>query len=155
MPRRQTVLLAAPALLALLASACEPAAINPEASFAGASIAIEALGLTFTPDIVTAPANVPVRLVLDNADQGVSNDLHVFQGDSELGRAPAVIGPGYTSVVLPPLAPGRYQFASTTQPDMIGTLIVAPGAPVGPSGPASAPPAASGAPAASAAPVAS
>jgi plastocyanin len=101
------------------------------ASFAGATITIQARDLAFNPDIITAPAGVPLRLVLDNQDQGVSHDLRVFQGDTELGRAPAVVGPGISSIELPALAPGRYQFACTLHPDMIGTIILAPGASAG------------------------
>ena len=131
MPHPRLCLLAAISVAALLAGGCGAGTANPTAPFAGASITIQARGLAFSPDIVTAPANVPLRLVLDNQDQGVSDDLRVFQGGTELGRSPAVVGPGYASVELPPLAPGRYQFASTTHPDMIGTIIVAVGASAG------------------------
>ncbi len=121
---------------AILVVACGQGGGGPLASFDGASITIQARDLAFNPDIVTAPANVALRLVLDNQDQGVPHNLHVFQGDTDFGKSPTVVGPGYTSIELPPLAPGRYQFACTIHPDMIGTVIVAVGASAGPSDPA-------------------
>ncbi len=136
MPHPRPHLLAAPLAVALLAGGCGSGVAGPNASFAGVSITIEARGLAFNPDIVTAPADMPLRLVLDNQDQGVSDNLRVFQGDTELGQSPAVVGPGYVSIELRPLSPGRYQFASTLHPDMIGTIIVAVGASAGPSDPA-------------------
>ena len=136
MPLSRLVRLAVPAVAVVLVVGCGPSGHGPLASFDGASITIEARDLTFNPDIVTAPSGVPLRLVLDNQDQGVSHDLHVFQGDTDLGQAPAVVGSGLTSIELPALAPGRYQFACTLHPDMIGTIIVAPGASAGPSDPA-------------------
>lgn len=136
MPLSRLVRLAAPVAAAVLVVGCGPSGPDALASFAGSSITIQARDLAFNPDIVTAPAGVPLRLVLDNQDQGVSHDIHVFQGDTDLGRAPAVVGPGLTSIELPALAPGRYQFACTLHPDMVGTIIVAAGASAGPSDPA-------------------
>jgi plastocyanin len=139
MLRSRLVRLAAPVVAAALVVGCGPSGQGPLSSFGGPSITIQARDLAFNPDIVTAPSGVPIRLVLDNQDQGVSHDIRVFQGDTDLGRAPAVVGPGLTSIELPALAPGRYQFACTLHPDMIGTIIVAAGSPAGPSDPADTP----------------
>jgi plastocyanin len=117
-----------PLAIAVLAVACGPSAPDPLASFSGASVTIVARDIAFDPDIVTMPANEPLRLVLDNQDAGVPHDLRVFQGDTDLGTSPIVTGPGLTAIELPPLAPGRYQFECTIHPVMIGTIVVAVGA---------------------------
>jgi plastocyanin len=122
--------------LGVLAAGCGPAGPDPLASFAGASLTIQARDLTFAPDIATAPANVPLRLILDNKDVGVPHNLHVFQGATDLGKSPTIAGPGLAAIELPALAPGRYQFECTIHPEMIGTIIVASGASAGPSDPA-------------------
>ncbi len=108
---------------------------DPLASFGGATLTIQAQDLTFDPDIATMPAGQPLRLVLDNKDAGVPHDLHVFRGDTDIAQSPTVTGPGLTAVTFGPLAPGRYQFECTIHPDMIGTIIVEPGASAGPSSP--------------------
>jgi len=124
----------------VLAAACGPSGPDPLASFSGESLTIQARDLTFAPDIVTAPANVPLRLILDNKDVGVVHNIEVFQGDAKLGKSSSVQGPGLAAVELPALAPGRYQFACTIHPEMIGTILVQVGAPAGPSDPAETPP---------------
>ena len=137
---RSRLLAALPLALGVLAAGCGTTGPDPLASFSGASLTIQARDLTFAPDIATAPANVPLRLILDNKDAGVSHNLDVFQGDTKLGRSSSVQGPGLVAVELPALAPGRYQFACTIHPEMIGTILVSVGAPAGPSDPAETPP---------------
>ncbi|MHB8960344.1 MAG: cupredoxin domain-containing protein [Candidatus Limnocylindrales bacterium] len=152
--RRHCVfLLAASWLMAGVLAGCGPGGVDPQASFNGATLTIDARDLTFDPVIVTMPAGVPLRLVLDNHDAGVEHNLHVFQGATDFGTSPSVIGPGLTAIELPALAPGSYQFECTLQPDMIGTIMVVAGATPGPT-PAgdSATPSDSLAPGASAAP---
>ena len=129
---RSRVAFVAPLALALtVVAGCGPSGPDPLASFAGASLTIQARGLEFAPDIATLPADVPIRLVLDNQDAGIAHNLHVFQGDTDLGTSPDVTGPGLVAIELPPLAPGRYQFDCTLHPDMIGTLLVQVGASAG------------------------
>lgn len=123
-----------------IAGACGPSGPDPQASFAGASLTIQARDLTFAPTIATAPAGKPLRIVLDNKDVGVPHNLRVFQGDAELGQTASVEGPGLIALELPALPAGRYQFACTIHPDMIGTIIVSEGAAAGPSDPAETPP---------------
>jgi len=139
--RARSSLLAAVALaLTVLAAGCGDSGPDPLASFSGASLTIQARDLTYAPDIATAPANTGLRLILDNKDAGVPHNIHVFQGDTDLGQTRTVQGPGLAAVDLPPLAPGRYQFTCTIHPEMIGTLLVANGASAGPSDPAETPP---------------
>ena len=111
---------------------CGPGGVDPLTSFSGASLTIDARDLTFDPVIATMPAGVPLRLVLDNHDAGVEHNLHVFQGATDFGTSPSVIGPGLTAIELPALAPGSYQFECTLQADMIGTIMVVAGATPGP-----------------------
>lgn len=124
----------------MLLAACGPSGPDPQASFNGASLTIQARDLAFAPDIATAPAGTPLRVILDNKDLGVPHNIRVFQGDTEIGKTSSVEGPGLVAVELPALAAGRYQFACTIHPDMIGTIIVADGAPAGPSDRAETPP---------------
>ena len=139
--RARSCLLAALSLaLAVLAAGCGDAGPDPLASFTGASLTIQARDLTYAPVIATAPANTPLRLILDNKDAGVAHNIHVFQGETELGNTRTIEGPGLAAVELPALAPGRYQFACTIHPEMIGTVLVQIGAPAGPSDPAETPP---------------
>ncbi len=108
--------------------------------FAGTSLTIQARDLAFDPDILTAPAGQPLRLVLDNRDTGIGHNLHVFQGATDLGQTATVVGPAQATVELGQVAAGRYQFQCTIHPDMIGTVIVQAGAAAGPSSPDDVPP---------------
>jgi plastocyanin len=137
---RSSLLAAIPLALAVLAAGCGDSGPDPLASFSGASLTIQARDLTYAPDIATAPANTPLRLVLDNKDSGVPHNIHVFQGDHDLGQTRTIEGPGLAAVELPALAPGRYQFSCTIHPEMIGTILVESGASAGPSDPAETPP---------------
>jgi plastocyanin len=139
--RARSRLFAALALASSVALAsCGSSGPDPQAPFAGATLTIQARDLTFAPDIATAPAGTPLRVILDNKDVGVPHNLRVFQGETEIGKTSSVEGPGLIAVELPALAPGRYQFECTIHPSMIGTIIVAPGASAGPSDPAETPP---------------
>lgn len=115
-------------VLALGVGACATGG-GPTASFSGATVTIGARDLAFDPDITSAPAGVPLRIVLDNHDDGVGHNIHVFQGDASLGQSDTAVGPGSAVLELGPLAPGRYQFACTIHPSMIGTITV--GGPAG------------------------
>ena len=119
-------------LIAGTLASCGAPAADPLGSFGGASLTIVARDLTFDPVIVSMPAGQPLRLILDNRDEGIAHNLHVFQGDTDFGTSPSVIGTGLTAVELPSMPPGSYQFECTLHPDMIGTLIVAMGATPGP-----------------------
>ena len=130
--RHRASLLAASWLMVGVLAGCGPAAVDPLATFSGATLTIDARDLTFDPVIVTMPAGEPLRLVLNNHDAGVEDNLHVFQGATDFGTSPSVIGPGLTAIELPALAPGSYQFECTLQPDMIGTIMVVAGATPGP-----------------------
>jgi len=124
----------------MLTAGCGPSGPDPLASFSGATLTIQARDLTFAPDIATAPANVPLRLILDNKDAGTAHNIHVFQGDTDFGKSSSVEGPGLVAVEVPALAPGRYQFECTIHAQMIGTILVSVGASAGPSDPAETPP---------------
>lgn len=152
--RLRAWVLVAPMLAGAVLAACGPAAPDPLASFNGASITIDARDLTFDPVIVTMPAGQPLRLILNNHDEGVAHNLHVFRGDTDYGMSTSVVGPGLTAIELPAMAAGSYQFECTLHPDMIGTLKVAVGATPGPTpGDESAPPTDSAAPGDSSAPL--
>jgi plastocyanin len=134
MPRSRLALVATLVGLAALAAGCGSGPATSLAPFSGASLTIQARDIAFHPTIVTMPAGEPLRLVLDNEDAGVGHNLHVFQGSTDLGQSPTVVGPGVAAVELPALPPGRYQFQCTIHPGMIGTIIVQAGASPGAAG---------------------
>lgn len=94
--------------------------------FDGASVTVQAVGLQFEPTIVTLPSGKPLRIVLDNQDAGVPHDIHVLQGDTDLGKSSIVTGPGLTAVTFGPLQPARYAFECTIHPQMDGEIVVTP-----------------------------
>ncbi len=122
--RRPVVL---PLLVALVLAACGgPSAPVDAGPFTGKEAAVKAVNLAYDPVEVSLPTGVPLRLVLDNRDNGVPHDIKVLQGDQSLGQSPVVTGPATTEVRFGPLAPASYQFMCTVHPTMTGTLIVTP-----------------------------
>ena len=110
--------------LALAGCGSSSSIVDP--SFAGGSATIEAIGLQFTETIVSLPAGVPMRLVLDNRDAGVPHNLRVFEGDTDYAKSVTVTGPGLAEVRFGPLPAGRYQFGCDVHPAMLGTVVVGP-----------------------------
>ena len=112
-------------LVALLVAACSTAP-PPAAPFTGETVTVVAIGLAFQPNEVKLPAGQPLRIILDKKDAGVPHNIHVFQGDTDLGRSATVTGPAQTEVRFGPLAAGTYQFACEVHPSMLGTITVGP-----------------------------
>lgn len=90
--------LAAVAFLALFASVAARAAGEPE-------FAITLKDHRFTPSEIRIPANVKVRLVIDNQDATPEEfDSHA------LNREKVIPGRSKATVFVGPLSPGRYPF---------------------------------------------
>ena len=115
----------AAAVLAVLVGGCGSGS-SIDAPFTGATAQLRADNVAFEPAELTLPAGVPLRIVLDNADEGIPHNVRVFQGEQELGKSPIVTGPARTEVRFGPLEPARYQFVCDVHPSMIGTLVVTP-----------------------------
>ena len=120
--RPTAVLLAV--LLAALAGCGSGGGI--EGPFMGASVTLRAVGIAWEPASLTMPANTPLRIVLQNDDEGIPHNVRVFQGEQVFGTSPTVRGIATTEVRFGPLPAARYQFVCNLHPDMIGTLVVTP-----------------------------
>ena len=96
------------------------------APFTGKEATVAAVNISFDPVEVTLPTGMPLRIVLDNKDNGVPHDIKVFQGGTTIAQSPIVTGPATTEVRFGPLAPGAYQFMCTVHPNMQGTLTITP-----------------------------
>ncbi len=123
-PHRVPLILAA-ILAASLASGCGAPSV-PETPRTAVQVPVRAEGLAFEPAEVTAPKGVPLRLVLDNRDQGIPHNLRAASSEIEIGKTEVVIGPGRAEVVLKPLAPGRYQLSCEVHPNMTAVLVITP-----------------------------
>jgi plastocyanin len=84
-----------------------------------------AKGIAFVNKDLSAPADVPWKLELDNQDPGIPHNIEIkdaagaslFKGEIFNGNAVKVYD-------VPALAAGDYTFICTVHPNMIGTLKV-------------------------------
>jgi plastocyanin len=120
---RATAVLLAAVLLAALAG-CGSSGID--APFTGVSVTLRAADLAFEPTLLTLPANTPLRIVLQNDDEGIPHNVRVFQGDQTFGTSSTVTGIATAEVRFGPLPAARYQFTCDLHPNMVGTLVVTP-----------------------------
>ena len=97
-----------------------------EGPFTGASVTLRAVGVAWEPTSLTMPANTPLRIVLQNDDEGIPHNVRVFQGEQVFGTSPTVRGIATTEIRFGPLPAARYQFVCDVHPDMIGTLVITP-----------------------------
>jgi hypothetical protein len=121
MRRKRSVLV--PALVAVLAG-CGPTAPSVDVpAVLPTEIVIVAEAIEFDPPRLELPANVPLRIVLDNRDEGVPHALAAAVRTSgvpptSLGESEIVIGPARLSLDLSPLSPGPYLFTCPVHPLM-------------------------------------
>jgi plastocyanin len=87
---------------------------------------IRAKDIAFEPTAVTIRAGTAITITLENADDGIPHGLLVVRGDLPIAEAEIIVGPGRTTVELPPLDPGAYPFTCPVHPNMGGTITVAP-----------------------------
>jgi plastocyanin len=127
MHRRHPLVLVTFAVAAVMVGACGgPSAPVDAGPFTGAEAVVKAVNIAYDPVAISLPTGVPLRLVLDNRDNGVPHDIKVLQGDQGLGQSPVVTGPAMTEVRVGPLSPGTYQYQCTVHPNMLGTLTITP-----------------------------
>jgi cytochrome c oxidase subunit 2 len=97
----------------------------PSGEAEGPTIPLVALNIAFDQAALTAPADTPFRIELDNQDAGVGHNVEikdgagtsVFQGDVFNGVEKRIYD-------VPALAAGAYSFLCTVHPSMAGTLTV-------------------------------
>jgi plastocyanin len=90
-----------------------------------ADVLLEARGIAFVESSITAPANKPFTIALDNQDQGTPHNVAlkdasgaiVWQGDTFTGVATKTYS-------VPPQPAGKYTFLCTVHPTMTGNATL-------------------------------
>jgi len=88
-----------------------------------ADVVFTAHNIAWTETALTAPADVPFKLALDNQDNGVPHDVAINDAAGSLAyKTEIVTGVKNQVFDVPGLAPGSYTFLCTIHPNMTGTL---------------------------------
>jgi Cupredoxin-like domain len=85
----------------------------------GASISVRVKSHRFEPQEISAPANVPITLRVQNLDAAPME----FESVS-LRVEKAVVGKGEGVIRIRPLSPGRYNFFDDFHQETTGVLVV-------------------------------
>ncbi|HXG40005.1 MAG TPA: cupredoxin domain-containing protein [Candidatus Limnocylindrales bacterium] len=101
-------------------------AASPGGSPGGTTITLTARGIEWVERELTAPANTPFTLVLDNQDAGVPHNVRI---DDQSGAQVFLSGNPFPGVAqqtyqVPALAAGTYSYVCVVHPNMTGTLTV-------------------------------
>jgi plastocyanin len=121
--KRLTLILGLGALAAVLA-ACSGSSAGtaaPAGSVDPNAIVITAKDLKFSPTEVTAPADTPFVIVLDNQESAPHNIKISDSTGAEVFKGPIDSNKQITNNV-PALAAGTYPFICEVHPDMKGTI---------------------------------
>ena len=90
---------------------------------AGGAVTLTASGINWVEKELTAPADTPFTLRLDNQDNGVPHDVAIKDGaGTEVAKSEIVTGIATIDLDVPALAPGAYTYICTIHPNMTGTL---------------------------------
>lgn len=91
----------------------------------GGSVEIDAQGIQFTTQNVTAPAGAKFTLTFKNEDSGIPHDVQIKDGSgTEVFKTDIITGVADKSYDVGPLQAGSYPFVCTIHPNMTGTLTV-------------------------------
>ncbi len=91
----------------------------------GSTVEIDAQGIQFTTQNVTAPAGTAFTLEFRNQDAGIPHDVQIKDGSgAEVFKTDIVTGVADKSYEVGPLQPGTFTFVCTVHPNMTGTLTV-------------------------------
>ena len=124
--KRLTLILGLGALAAVLA-ACSGSSAAPAGTAAPAgsvdpnAIVVTAKDLSFSPTEVSAPADTPFEIVLDNQESAPHNIKISDSTGAEVFKGEIVTNQQVTYQV-PALAAGAYPFICEVHPDMKGTI---------------------------------
>ena len=83
--------------------------------------------IAFDKAALTAPADAPFKIELDNQDASIGHNVAIHQGSPtgpEVFRGEVFPGPAKMTYDVPPLAAGAYGFVCSVHPNMTGTLTV-------------------------------
>jgi plastocyanin len=121
--KRLTLILGLGALAAVLA-ACSGSSAGtaaPAGSVDPNAIVVTAKDLTFSPTEVSAPADTPFEIVLDNQESAPHNIKISDSTGAEVFKGEIVTNQKVT-YQIPALASGAYPFICEVHPDMKGTI---------------------------------
>jgi hypothetical protein len=96
---------------------------QPSAPPADADVVLTAQGVQWLETSLSAPADTPFTLALDNRDAGVPHDVRISdQAGAVVFHSDVITGPAVQVFEVPALAPGAYPYVCTIHPNMTGTL---------------------------------
>jgi plastocyanin len=99
---------------------------GPAGSGGPGGIALTASGIKFDQATLTAPADKPLKITLDNKDAGVNHDVDVLDAaGAKVFDMKDFTGPAVKTVDVPALKAGTYKFECSIHPaQMSGVLTV-------------------------------
>jgi plastocyanin len=90
-----------------------------------ADVVVTASGIKWVNSSITAPADAPFTLALDNQDNGVPHDILITDASgNEVFRSDTITGKAVKVYDVPALPAGTYSFVCTIHPNMTGTVTV-------------------------------
>ena len=130
--RRGLAVVLAVAALGACGDDAEPPSAEPAGCVAAehGQATVVAEDLAWFPDCVTAAADEPLTIVLDNRDNGVNHNLHLRDAPGDPKTA-LDAGP-VTEELEVTLAAGEYPYVCDIHPNMVGRLVVADANPAAP-----------------------
>jgi hypothetical protein len=92
----------------------------------GPVIGLVAVSVQFNQEELSAPANAPFTIQLDNQDAGTPHDVDILdEGGAKVFDGKDFNGVATKDYAVPPLDPGTYVFECSIHPDLMnGTLTV-------------------------------
>jgi hypothetical protein len=90
---------------------------------------VVAQGIQWDKNCLVGPANEPFTIDIDNQDEGIPHNLHLFteQGGDSIAMTPLESGIVQQTLDVDPLDPGSYFFICDAHPNMTGTLAAIEG----------------------------
>jgi hypothetical protein len=96
----------------------------PSGSPGGTVLELTALNIAFDKTELTAPADTPFQIVLNNDDNGIPHNVEIKDGGTSLFTGEIFNGVDQRTYDVPALPAKAYQFLCTVHPTMAGTLTV-------------------------------
>ncbi len=90
----------------------------------GDALELTALNIAFDKTELTAPADTPFQITLNNDDNGIPHNVEIKDGGTSLFAGEIFNGVDVRTYDVPALAAKAYQFLCTVHPTMAGTLTV-------------------------------
>lgn len=92
---------------------------------ASGAVKVVALNIAFDPTELTAPADAPFVIEMDNQDAGIPHNVEIKDANNaSIFMGEIVTGPIVTQYQVQALPAGDYTFVCTVHPNMVGNLKV-------------------------------